>query len=474
MDMGAICGIAQGGVVKESDKLKERRSCAVQEEGIGDQFALILQSFMPLQTACSWETSGRQEGQGSGIPLLESMPSALQDLSCHASWKPISAVLKGEGSLLGPQMPDNEAFQEFSEAFQKLILPGGQNALPSHQVHSVFERIDGVGGIPDQGTSPLHSAGDRVSDGTTTDESSTDWGMHAASDIFAHEGKLEVKGMLASGVRAYDGLQYIAEEATDAQLAMGLKKDSDAIGSYSQLDVLESVALKSQSLKNKSVSAGLKQHIENVELESSIIGVDGMDEAMHNSADGLGDAKGEPHLNFSASHEGHAWGRLYAAGQLQPVYSDEMNPVFDEKLINLHQALAEIADRVRVLLSARRSEMEVRLKPPELGKMVVNVAMENGTLAVRITVESNFVKDFIQAHVQELKMLLAQEGYALVDIDVNIGQSYQQPQHDGVGNGWRFENPVSRKTKASVLGIQQGIVRLNAYYHEYHSFDCLA
>ncbi|MBM7581382.1 hypothetical protein JOD02_000205 [Caldicoprobacter guelmensis] len=474
MDVSAVCGIAQSDVIEGNDKLKERRSCAVHEEGWGSQFALILQSFMPFQAAYSCETSGRQESQGSEMPLLDNMPSALQALSRYASWESILAVLKEQRSLVGPQIPNNEAFEEFSEALQKSILPGYQNALPSHQVHSAFERIDDHGGIPDQGTSPLYSAGDKVFD----DGPSADWGMHAASDVFAHEGELEVKGTLASGVRAYYGLRYIVEEATDAQLAMVLKKDGDAIGSYSQLlDALGRAVLKDQSLKDKSVFTGSKQHIENVELEWSVIGVDGRGETMNNSNNStgdLGDAKGDLHLNFSIGHEGHAGEGLYAVGHLQAIYSDEMNPVFDEKLINLHRALEEIADRVRVLLSERRSEVEVRLKPPELGKMVVNVAMTNGTLAVRITVESHAVKDFIQAHVQELKMLLAQEGYALVDIDVNMDQGYQQPQHGGVGNGWDFGNPVSRKTKVSVSGMQQSAVRPSAYYHGYHSFDCLA
>lgn len=454
MEMALIQGVLQSSV-----KSKEKRSCAVPDEGCSGEFGLVLQSLMPLQVAYIGGASGTQ---GSEVPSSENLPSTNQVLL-----KATATVLKVPICLLGCQALGDAASHEFAEALQERIFPDDQTAPSLKQVYPMFEEVDGTGDVPDQDVSRLlHSANGTEKLKVFYGAKAQGQGLNVVYGMPAGDAKSAVKESQALGTSAYDDPLYIAEAVADIKDGMALKKDDDV--KSSGLDSLESIASRYQGS-----SINVKTTVERVNAGPLASCVDAIQQGMHDDVAALDNVQDGSHFDLNDNQEGYTLERLYSVGQPLRMLNDEMSTVSGERPLNLHEALVEIADRVRVLLSCKRSEMEVSLKPPELGKMVVKVAMENGTLAVRITVESNAVKDFIQAHAQELKALLAQEGYNLADIDVNIGQGYQQPQRDDVGNGWRFENPIPRRARAGMAEIQHSTIRSAAYYDGHHRFDCL-
>ncbi|NLO82757.1 MAG: flagellar hook-length control protein FliK [Clostridiales bacterium] len=109
----------------------------------------------------------------------------------------------------------------------------------------------------------------------------------------------------------------------------------------------------------------------------------------------------------------------------------------DEELTSLSGAasrydkqeiILQLAEKISMLTRGEHSEMQVLIKPEELGRIVVKVVLKDGEMTVKITTQSQLVKDLLESNQHSLKSLLAQEGYVLARLDVNIGSMYQQPR----------------------------------------------
>lgn len=116
-------------------------------------------------------------------------------------------------------------------------------------------------------------------------------------------------------------------------------------------------------------------------------------------------------------------------------------------------AINELAEVVRATAGGRHSSIVLRLEPPELGQMRIDVRMSGQELALRLQADTLAGHDALKGRLHELRNSLEQHGFKLNQIEVELRlpqtsppeshqdrTAQQQTHHDGHashGPGWQ-------------------------------------
>ncbi len=99
-------------------------------------------------------------------------------------------------------------------------------------------------------------------------------------------------------------------------------------------------------------------------------------------------------------------------------------------------ASEQLAERVQMMMSKNLKNIDIRLDPPELGRMQIRMSM-NGDLAnVQITVSNPAARELIEQTMPRLREMLAQNGVALAETSVQQQQSGRGQAHQGEGSAF--------------------------------------
>ena len=125
-------------------------------------------------------------------------------------------------------------------------------------------------------------------------------------------------------------------------------------------------------------------------------------------------------------HESHAGGTLnqppFAHGvTFQPVESERAAaPAQNHSWsATIERLAAEISAQART----ERQQVSMRLEPPELGHVKIELALDGDRLQARVTTESAEAGALIQNHIQELRQALQTHSLDLVSVQVDLGGS---------------------------------------------------
>lgn len=91
------------------------------------------------------------------------------------------------------------------------------------------------------------------------------------------------------------------------------------------------------------------------------------------------------------------------------------NASFKENLIQ------ELVDKAKLTISQGKSQMELKLKPEELGKISMKIASEEDGVIGKITVENDVIKQIIETNLNTLKESLDQQGIKVQGFQVDVG-----------------------------------------------------
>jgi flagellar hook-length control protein FliK len=100
-----------------------------------------------------------------------------------------------------------------------------------------------------------------------------------------------------------------------------------------------------------------------------------------------------------------------------------------------------------------KSEAVLQLEPPELGKIKIDLSMEDGRLHARIVAEGHDSKALIEAHLPELRQALLAGKIDVAEVRISqgswsgagdLGQGLQEQQHGRQEAGSRFDAPAPR------------------------------
>ncbi len=98
----------------------------------------------------------------------------------------------------------------------------------------------------------------------------------------------------------------------------------------------------------------------------------------------------------------------------------------------------QLAERVQMMLSKNLKNVDIRLDPPELGRMQIRMTMNNDIASVQFTVANEQTRDIVEQAMPRLREMLSQQGLQLADTSVqqqNAGQQQQSQYVAGQGSG---------------------------------------
>ncbi|WP_100753296.1 flagellar hook-length control protein FliK [Vibrio salilacus] len=105
--------------------------------------------------------------------------------------------------------------------------------------------------------------------------------------------------------------------------------------------------------------------------------------------------------------------------------------------LNRELAGEQMAERVQMMMSKNLKNIDIRLDPPELGRMQIRMSINGDGATVHFTVANQQARDVIEQSMPRLREMLAQQGVQLGDSSVQQQASGQQQKRyadSGQGN----------------------------------------
>lgn len=109
-----------------------------------------------------------------------------------------------------------------------------------------------------------------------------------------------------------------------------------------------------------------------------------------------------------------------------PVQSIPTPPAWQSALLNPGEILDQV--RIQLLTGAKTGEkrISVQMQPPELGKLNIELSLNDKQIEARIYTEHQAVREVVLSQLEQLRAQLSQEGWTLGKVDVNIGTFREQ------------------------------------------------
>ncbi|ENM3736942.1 flagellar hook-length control protein FliK [Vibrio cholerae] len=99
--------------------------------------------------------------------------------------------------------------------------------------------------------------------------------------------------------------------------------------------------------------------------------------------------------------------------------------------LNKEMAADQLAERVQMMLSKNLKNIDIRLDPPELGRMHIRMNMQGDGATVHFTVANQHAREALEQTMPRLREMLAQQGVQLGDTSVQQQSAGQQQRYTG-------------------------------------------
>ncbi|WP_336937069.1 flagellar hook-length control protein FliK [Vibrio cholerae] len=118
--------------------------------------------------------------------------------------------------------------------------------------------------------------------------------------------------------------------------------------------------------------------------------------------------------------------------------------------LNKEMAADQLAERVQMMMSKNLKNIDIRLDPPELGRMHIRMNMQGDGATVHFTVANQHAREALEQTMPRLREMLAQQGVQLGDTSVQQQSAGQQQRYtgqeqSGFGQSARNERPNSEE-----------------------------
>ncbi len=128
----------------------------------------------------------------------------------------------------------------------------------------------------------------------------------------------------------------------------------------------------------------------------------------------------------------HAAGQTTPANQLRAEQAAQAQPALQ---LSREMAGDQVAERVQMMMSKNLKNIDIRLDPPELGRMQIRMNMNGDNATVHFTVANQQARDMVEHAMPRLREMLAQQGMQLADSSVQQQASGQQQGRYATQNG---------------------------------------
>ncbi|MBA5763713.1 flagellar hook-length control protein FliK [Vibrio sp. 404] len=118
-----------------------------------------------------------------------------------------------------------------------------------------------------------------------------------------------------------------------------------------------------------------------------------------------------------------AAGQTGVNGQIRAEQTAQPQPAMQ---LNREMASEQVSERIQMMLSKNLKNIDIRLDPPELGRMQIRMNMNGDNATVHFTVANQQARDIVEQAMPRLREMLAQQGLQLGDTSVQQQASGQQ------------------------------------------------
>lgn len=105
-------------------------------------------------------------------------------------------------------------------------------------------------------------------------------------------------------------------------------------------------------------------------------------------------------------------------------------PVYTSQ-VDVADIIEQIANHVRINLSAEGTSMEMQLNPENLGKIYLNISEKEGVIRAQIAAQNEIVKEALETQMVELRQNLNQQGIKVDAIEVTVATHEFEQNLDG-------------------------------------------
>ncbi len=126
------------------------------------------------------------------------------------------------------------------------------------------------------------------------------------------------------------------------------------------------------------------------------------------------------------------------ANQLRAEQSQAPTNVQSPLVLTKENASDQVAERVQMMMAKNLKHVDIRLDPPDLGRMQIRMSLNNDSATVHFTVQNQQTRDMVDQAMPRLREMLSQQGIQLADSSVqqqNQGQQQRHASHESSGSG---------------------------------------
>ncbi|MFZ5352080.1 MAG: flagellar hook-length control protein FliK [Bacillota bacterium] len=134
------------------------------------------------------------------------------------------------------------------------------------------------------------------------------------------------------------------------------------------------------------------------------------------------------------------------------------------------EIVKQIVRKAEVILKDGKSEMNMKLEPEHLGKLMLKIVVEKGQVEAKFVAESYKVKEAIEANFNQLKDMLQDKGISVQSFSVSVGQEGREFNNNNNMNIWKeaIRDNSKRTSAGSYAEYEVEDVKTGANPYSYH------
>ncbi|MFP4017451.1 MAG: flagellar hook-length control protein FliK, partial [Halanaerobiales bacterium] len=118
----------------------------------------------------------------------------------------------------------------------------------------------------------------------------------------------------------------------------------------------------------------------------------------------------------------------------------EVSEIRSGEKANGHRVYEQVEKEVDTILSTGKNQLEIELEPESLGKVRLNLELEDGRVSISFNVENSFVKEQLEHNIHQLRNNFLRQGYNVDHIQVET-DNYQSAYRQGDNPQQNQDNP---------------------------------
>ncbi|MFA0086120.1 flagellar hook-length control protein FliK [Vibrio sp. 10N.261.51.F12] len=102
-------------------------------------------------------------------------------------------------------------------------------------------------------------------------------------------------------------------------------------------------------------------------------------------------------------------------------------------VLTKENASDQVSERIQMMMAKNLKQIDIRLDPPELGRMQIRMTLNSDSATVHFTVQNQQTREMVDQSMPRLREMLSQQGIQLADTSVQQQNSGQQQRHASHG-----------------------------------------